>query len=98
MWAARYNNSAAVKLLAPHEKTLTNGRPYYTALYVAIEHGNENIAKILTPYEGTQMLIWLHESRVDTRSLCKRLKTETFLVYGPIASSWVCKTNVVILR
>ncbi|KAE8302897.1 Ankyrin repeat protein 1 [Giardia duodenalis] len=52
MWAARYNNSAAVKLLAPHEKTLTNGRPYYTALYVAIEHGNENIAKILTPYEG----------------------------------------------
>ncbi|EFO64266.1 Protein 21.1 [Giardia lamblia P15] len=52
MWAARYNNSTAVKLLAPHEKTLTNGRPYCTALYVAIEHGNENIARILTPYEG----------------------------------------------
>lgn len=52
MWAAKYNNIAAAKLLAPHEKALTNGRPYCTALYVAIEHGSEATAKILTPYEG----------------------------------------------
>lgn len=52
MWAARYDNTAAVKLLAPHEKTLTDGRQHHTALYVAIEHGNECVAKILTPYEG----------------------------------------------